>query len=224
VRAPGDRARKMAGRVGRALTRAGVDDGVASAVLDVLAAALGHRQTILPDPDDHRLLHPARSVLILLEDAGVRDGGLLAAAAALDSRFSGLAPPAIPWPEAIPDGPEAVVRELPLPQWATEAPDPGGDPGGALGGVTDLAETSAPEGVPDDRLLEALVILPPPLLAVALCEALDHLRHLHVEEGRPRLGRGVELARSVYLPASSRLGGVLERRFRWWHDTLRKAL
>ncbi|MEX2532319.1 MAG: hypothetical protein WD960_16245 [Gemmatimonadota bacterium] len=211
----------MTGRLARTLRRAELDEGVASAVMEVLAAALGHREALLQDPHDHRLLHPARSVLVLLEDAEVREGELLAAVAAHDSRFPGLALRKPPWPGAVPGDPEGVIRELPLPCWVLNTPEP--SPPSAV--RADLsAEASPPDGLADERLLEALVALSDPLLTVALCEALDHLRHLHVEEGRPQLERGIELARSVYLPASSRMGGVLERRFRWWHDTLGRAV
>jgi hypothetical protein len=50
-----------------------------------LTAALAVRDAVLADDHHVDALHPARTVLILLDDALMRDPGLLAAAALLDS-------------------------------------------------------------------------------------------------------------------------------------------
>jgi hypothetical protein len=93
-------------------------------------------------------------------------------------------------------------------------------PGG--GGVVlplPLRGLADPDGapVPDpDTLLESLVTLDAEPLALVLSEALDHLRHLHLSDD-PALQRRVALrTEAVLLPLAGRMGGTLDRRYRWW--------
>ena len=78
----------MAERVRETVARAA---GAAAAVTveDAVLHALRARHGL--DPKDVRYLHPARTVLILVDDAGVRDADVLVAGALLESRHPGLA-------------------------------------------------------------------------------------------------------------------------------------
>ena len=186
-----ERAGKMVGRVQRRLRRSGVEPAVAGRILAVVDAALDHRCDLVDDDHDHRLLHPARTVLVLMDDHGVVDPFLLKAGAALETRFPDMA---LPGERRIGLGMEpGPLDRLPDPGWSGDEDDAG--------------------------LLEELVSLDPGVLTVALAEALDQIRHLHVEPGRPALGRGAVLARDVYRPLAHRVdpdGAGLARRFDWW--------
>jgi hypothetical protein len=65
----------------------------AEPVRAAVAAALAVRDAVVEDDHDPRLLHPARTVLILLSDAGCRDAHTLAAAAGIESIDAPLRPP-----------------------------------------------------------------------------------------------------------------------------------
>jgi hypothetical protein len=58
-----------------------------------LSAALAHRDALLGDDHDIDLLHPARVVLILLDDARINDPATLAGAALIESERRDLATP-----------------------------------------------------------------------------------------------------------------------------------
>jgi hypothetical protein len=101
----------------------------AAAVLDAdgtarvhraLSAALAHRQAVIDDDHDPRTLLPARTIRILVADAGCRSADALAAAAFVDSVEPHLAPDA-----ALLDEAAARLRAaVPLPA-AADAPDVG---------------------------------------------------------------------------------------------------
>ena len=214
-----ERARKMVGRVQRHLRRKGVEAGVAGEILAVVDGSLELRSGLVDDDHDHRLLHPARTVLVLMDDAGVLDPSLLREGAALESRFPAFALPASRRRElGLAEGP---LLHLPTPDW-----NPGAGVGEESaeesrdGGVEESHGGGAPAEVDGDAdLLAELVSLDLPLLTVALAEALDQVRHLHVEPGRPALRRGAVLVRDVYRPLAHRVdpGGVgLARRYDWW--------
>ncbi|MEJ2679722.1 MAG: hypothetical protein P8174_11725, partial [Gemmatimonadota bacterium] len=82
----------MARRVERELRRSGLAGEGVSRVLDAYREAMAPRVAALEDhhPD---FLHPARTVLVLLLDAGVRDAVLLSAAAFCESHRPALAVP-----------------------------------------------------------------------------------------------------------------------------------
>ena len=64
------------------------------ALLDAcVTAALSRREALLDDEEDPRFLHPARSVLILLDDAEVADAAVLGAAALVETGEHELALP-----------------------------------------------------------------------------------------------------------------------------------
>lgn len=64
----------------------------AVALLDAcVSAALSRRERTLADEEDPRFLHPARTVLILLDDAEVRSAPVLGAAALVESEEAELA-------------------------------------------------------------------------------------------------------------------------------------
>lgn len=208
-------------------------------VIDMAEAALLFRAARLDDAHDHRLLHPARTLILLLE-AGGADPESLTAAPLLESRFPDLLPPRTHWPHALGSKRSSVLDllwEIPRPgQW------PEASAGHHRGNVADHASreemrqereaelrAAGPLVSDDSMLLEHLVALPPEHLRLALCEMLDQLRHLHVEPARPALARGVELARNVYTPLAIRLAkrengdpgaARLARRFHRWQDRL----
>jgi hypothetical protein len=115
-----------------------------------LSAALSHRDSLLPDDHDIDALHPARSVLILMDDARVADPVALAAAALMESERPDL--------DAVATGgctPPDAVRQA-------------------------LARMPSHKTIPLDVLLESLLPLEPDLMAAVLSERLDHARHLHL--------------------------------------------
>jgi len=81
------RARQMARRVAAEAERFGVEPAEVPTVVLAHDTAMRLRERELGDEHDPRYLHPGRTVLVLLEDAGVRDGTALAAAALVESEF-----------------------------------------------------------------------------------------------------------------------------------------
>lgn len=81
----------MIRRVQREATGAGIDTSGTATVEAAVTLALEYRLSRV-DHDSPDLLHPARTVLILLGQAGERDPVLLAAAALVDSAFPALVP------------------------------------------------------------------------------------------------------------------------------------
>jgi hypothetical protein len=70
-----------------------MDQDGAATVRSALAAALAVRDCVVEDDHDPRLLHPARTVLILLSDAACRSRDALAAGAFVESTDAELRPP-----------------------------------------------------------------------------------------------------------------------------------
>ena len=81
----------MLQRLGRRLELAGFTREDSSAVLDVVGDALGLRARALGD-EHFETLHPARTLLILLDDCELHDADALVAAASIDSEHAGLRP------------------------------------------------------------------------------------------------------------------------------------
>jgi hypothetical protein len=130
-----------------------IDDTAAAEVRAALAAALLHRAARVGDDHDPRLLHPARTVLILLSDAACRDAAVLSAAAFVDSLDADLVPAEGTARSVLAERAAALLREVPLPADAR------------------------------DDLLERLVCAPAEAALVAVAERLDHARHLHLRPG-----------------------------------------
>ena len=145
--------------------------------------------------DDHHadFLHPARTALILMDDAGVAEATMLAAAAVAETRE----------PTLRVDG-SVVLDVLGEDVRALLAAVPGG---GGLAAAED-----------PDRLREDLVVSGRGPLLVAVSERLDHARHLHL---RPRVEWEEYHARTcaAYAPAAARAHPRLEQRLAWWCRT-----
>ncbi|HUF26163.1 MAG TPA: hypothetical protein VMM18_04185 [Gemmatimonadaceae bacterium] len=142
----------MADRVAREAAAAGVDDAAVERLRMVLALALERRHAAGMDEEHPDYLHPARTALILIEDAQVRDGDVLAAALMVDSVTPALGLSA------------AADRAL------------GSERVAAL-----FAELPAHGLEPDERR-EALVVCGDDARRIALAERLDHARHLHFRD------------------------------------------
>lgn len=142
----------MAERLVREASFAGIDDNACELLRALLLGALGRRADAGMEEDHPDYLHPARSALILIEDAGVRDADVLAAALLLDS-----VDPALGFT-------------------AAEARDLAGE---RVAGLLD--ELPPPDADPEARR-EALVIAGDDARRVALAERLDHARHLHFRD------------------------------------------
>jgi hypothetical protein len=154
-------------------------------------AALAVRDARVDGDHDPRLLHPARTVLILLSDAACRDAELLAAALFV----------------------ETVDAELQAPLDALAAA------GG--GASRRLAESvPVPAGAGDEDLLERLVTAPPQATVVAVAERLDHARHLHLRQDLPWPEFHGVIER-CYLPAAQRVSPPLARRLERWAEAFR---
>jgi (p)ppGpp synthase/HD superfamily hydrolase len=130
----------MAASIVRTARGYGVDPQGLSVVSGAHALAMGPRVAALPDDDHPLYLHPGRTVLVLLLDAGVSDAGVLAAAALSESEDADLRVAGSTVAVELPEDVAALVAAVP---WA-DAPD--------------LAETlvSAPESVRLIALAERL--------------------------------------------------------------------
>jgi hypothetical protein len=139
----------MVERVGFEAARAAGADAAAT-VTAAVEAALVPRDRQIADDHDVRLLHPARTVLILLSDTDCRDAATLAAAAFVETLDGTLAAPRSAL--AMTAGADAVrlMHEVPVP------------------------------GHDAEQLLERLVSAEDAAVLMALAERLDHVRHLHL--------------------------------------------
>jgi (p)ppGpp synthase/HD superfamily hydrolase len=155
---------------------------------DVLVAAyersIERRMKHLRDVFHPELLHPARTALILIEDAGCTDDVILTAAALVDSEYAGmqLTDPEIR--EAFGERVASLVAAVPRP------------------------------GEERAGLLEALVIAPHDVGLIAVAERLDHARHLHFRDPalwRPFLAQITDAYLPFSGRVSAPLGVRLER-------------
>jgi len=208
VNAGGDRIDRMLGRVERTLKKAGLAPEAVRRVRGLAELAMDRRAAGGLGPEDHALMHPARTLFILTDDLGFGSEPVLAAGVLLDSRTLDWMPSdteiaELTGSEEEPAGEVLrILDAVPRPSWRLEAAR-----------AADL----------DARLLEDLVTAAPEVTDLALAEALDHLRHLHLEPDRAALERGLQLVRRAYLPVAIRRGGILERRYRWWERTFARA-
>jgi len=179
---------RMTARIERALEGHGLPRGDREAVLHAHGEAGVFREGFLPPDEDHPdWLHPGRTLLVLLDDGGVRDPELLKLGAGLDQRE----------PVWIP---AATRRALD----AAEFPI--------------LPEGFGGEVHPEDESLwlEAALLLDSDLLTLMVAEGLDLVRHLHLLPPSPIRSRAVHRGVNLLAPLAYRVGGTLERRFRWW--------
>ncbi|HUF13331.1 MAG TPA: hypothetical protein VMN78_09540 [Longimicrobiales bacterium] len=77
-------------RIQERLAQAGLAAQERSQILDTHAAVLLHRFDVLEKEDHFELLHPSRTLLILLDDCGVVDADVLSAAASIESEHVAL--------------------------------------------------------------------------------------------------------------------------------------
>jgi hypothetical protein len=143
-----ERAAAMLERVTAEAAAALGEEGTAP-VRAALAAALHWRDDRIADDHDPRLLHPARTILIMLSDGASRSPDALAAAAFVDSVDAGLTPFVSALGAAAGAGAVRLRQAVPLPDAA------------------------------DEQLLERLVSAGDDVALTALAERLDHARHLH---------------------------------------------
>jgi len=194
----GTRGRRMGERVVRAARKAGLDPSAVDRVARAHRLGMAPREPGrggLPSEQHPAYLHPGRTALILLQDVGERDPRVLAVGLLAESRELELRVD----PEEVEafGGPEFAAwwRALPMPDWR------GSGDGDAL---------------PDEELLEALVLAPEPIQRVALAEALDQVRHAHLWASPEERRRARELVEGVFGPVAPRVDPVLDRRFAWW--------
>ncbi len=159
-------------------------------------------------PKDVRYLHPGRTVLILFDDAAVRDEAVLAAGALVETYHPALAVPPVGAARAGREGGNDAARLL--------------DAGRRMEDL--LARIPVPSaGQDEDALREALVVADAAARTVALVERLDHARHLHLY---PRAEWDALHAhvRAVYLPVAEWAGGRIAARYRRWADAFERRL
>jgi hypothetical protein len=196
-----ERAVAMARRLVISAWRAGASERAAERLERAFLATVDFRATAVADAEDHRFLHPARTALILIDDAEVNDGDALAAATMVESIDRAVSPGAA-WATAV-AGAEAasLLAAVPLPADGAEDPD-----GHAL-------------------LREQLVTAEPLACLVALAEQLDQARHLHLRLRPADLyGSGptpdpalfLARVRAVYAPVAARVQPLLGRRLERW--------
>lgn len=86
------RAGAMAARLVDAAERLGIDAAGRALISAAFVAAMRPRLSGALDDDSPEYLHPARTALILMEDAGAREPATLAAAILTETRFPALRP------------------------------------------------------------------------------------------------------------------------------------
>lgn len=139
----------MATKVAIYAERAGVNAVGVGPIVLAYQLAVDTRLEVLRDVFHPELLHPARSVLILLEDANCTDVATLTAAALTETEF----------PE----------MRVPLERIRVSC---GQD-------VAALVAAAPQPVKPPEELLEELVGLRDDVALIAVAERLDHARHLH---------------------------------------------
>jgi hypothetical protein len=179
---------RMATRIERALEGHGFLEGEREAVLTAHGEAGLFRAGFLPPDEDHPdWLHPGRTLLVLLEDGGVRDPELLKLGAGLDQRE----------PAWIPVDTRQTLVAADFPFFAT-----------GFGGEVHPEEEA--------HWLEAALLLDSGLLTLMVAEGLDLVRHRHLLPPTPVRLRAAQRGVNLLTPLAYRVGGTLERRFRWW--------
>ncbi|MFO7260799.1 MAG: HD domain-containing protein [bacterium] len=144
------RARAMAERIAGEAEHAGLAPAELELVRRAFELAMQPRIERIADDHAPEFLHPARTVLILLEDAGCRDATTLAAGALCETAHLDFAVPRTRIEAVLGPSVRALVDMVPVPAEAGE------------------------------ELLERLVTAGRDARLVALAERLDHARHLHL--------------------------------------------
>lgn len=188
-----ERADAMADRLRRTADWRGLGRPDAMRLADCFLSAMRHRAASIRDDHHPDYLHPARTALILLDDAGVRDPAVLFAAVLQDTSRPDLAMPADEVERIGGPAAAAVIRLLPSPE------------------------------VDPREIMELLVTLPPGVLALYLAAQLDHVRHLHLgdrsrwRDGHTRVTDGlIPLAHRCHPTLARRFerwAGAFRRRF-----------
>ena len=177
-----NRAETMAVKLAAYARRAGLDPAM---LVSAYAMSVEHRNRVLGDVFHPDLLHPARSALILLEDAGCTDDVVLTAAALTESEF-----PALRLPDQ-------------------------GIRGSFGARVADfVAAVPVPAGR-DEGLLEELVGLPHDVALIAVAERLDHARHLHFRDRSAWPGFLEQIQNAYLPLSGRVSGGLQTRLARW---------
>ena len=143
------RTETMATKLAAYARRAGVPS---DRLLHAYELALEQRVSHLRNVFHPDLLHPARTALILLEDAHVRDADVLTAGALTETEFDELRVADAVIRDAFSERVAGLVMEVPQPAQAA------------------------------DRLLECLLEVSAGAALVAVAERLDHARHLHFRD------------------------------------------
>jgi (p)ppGpp synthase/HD superfamily hydrolase len=180
-----ERAEHMARRLTRTARKGGVDP------VELLAraheVAMEPRHLRLDDDHDPRYLHPGRTALVAMGDAGLRDPVALAAAVLTET----LSPELSTGRDAVARVGEADLERA----WAVR--------------------DQVPSPFAED-LAERLILADASLRVVALAEWLDQLRHLRSWADADTISAAQRVTEEVYLPVAGRTHPTLARRFGWW--------
>lgn len=179
----------MSRSVAAAAARLGLADADVAALVRAHELAMAPRIARLESERDPRYLHPGRTVLVLIQDAGVGHATTLAAAALVESEFPELEVP-----------PELIAQAV--------APE-----------VARLRDAVPVPRVAAQELAERLVVAGEAVRLIALAERLDQLRHAHLWPDIERRRAAHATATAIYLPVAERTDAALARRYRYWCRT-----
>lgn len=214
----GDRTGAMAQRVARAAERAGFGAADVERLDAALQAVLERRLDHLGGMEHPELLHPGRTVLVLVEDLEVADPDAALAGALCETLFPELAPGAEAVRALAGAGARRILGQVPH----RDAEGSWGPPPSSRS-PRERDAAMADRAVPEDdaSLLERLVTADEIALLVALAERLDHARHLHLRPEREWAALHAETC-DVYRPVAERAHPTLARRYRWWCKTFER--
>lgn len=191
----GGRAAAMGARLTDTARRLGVSTEGRALLAAALDAAMAPRVAARLDDHHPDYLHPARTALILMDDAGVADPDALAAAIVAETRDPALRPGA------------AAVATL------------GSRVVMLVKEVDALGHSADGSGA-----LERLVVATPAARLIALAERLDHCRHAKFWPRGPARAEILRQAEAVYGPVAERSAERLARRFAHWAGAFARTL
>lgn len=192
-----DRGRAMAASLARTARSLGVDAEGVDLLSRAHAVAMAPRVAALDDDHHPLYLHPGRTVLVLLRDAGVTEPRLLAAAALVESE-------------------DTDLRVDPSAVTGSEAASSLGDR------VWDLVR--AVPSADSETLAEDLVTAALDVRLLAVAERLDHLRHAHLRGDAEWRTAIHAQAVAVYQPIAERTDPRLAGRYRHWRRAFERRL